>query len=69
MDVYIELSKNPVLTSAEIISTVKQGIKVESIWLQRNLERRKKQKFIRDFNFDANLELLAESFPSDITSE
>lgn len=63
------MSQNPSLVSARIISIARNGISIQSVWSQRNLERNIKQKFTQDFSLDADLQPLVESFPVDVTSE
>ena len=69
LDLYKRLSVNPSLISARIISIARNGICIQSVWAQRNLERNIKQKFTQDFSLDADLQPLVESFPVDITTE
>ncbi|XP_031781597.1 acylamino-acid-releasing enzyme isoform X1 [Nasonia vitripennis] len=69
LDLYKHMSQNPSLKSARIISIARNGISIQSVWEQRNLERNIKQKFTQDFSLDADLQPLVESFPVDVTSE
>lgn len=69
LELYKHMSQNPSLASAKIISIARKGISIQSVWFQRNLERNIKQKFTQDFSLDADLQLLVESFPVDVTTE
>ncbi|XP_014217737.1 acylamino-acid-releasing enzyme-like [Copidosoma floridanum] len=69
LELYEHMSQNPSLVSARIISIARNGITVQSVWSQRNLQRKMKQKFTQDFSLDAEMQPLLESFPVDVTTE
>ncbi|XP_058810681.1 acylamino-acid-releasing enzyme-like isoform X2 [Phymastichus coffea] len=68
LNIYKQLADRASLKSSTI-GTNKKGISIQSIWSQRNLETRKKQKFFKEFFHDSDLNLLSESYPVDVTSE
>lgn len=69
LDIYKRLSYNPSLLYARIISIARNGISINCVWTQRNLERNIRQKFSQIFSLDADLQLLAESFPVEVSTE
>ncbi|XP_058788813.1 acylamino-acid-releasing enzyme-like [Phymastichus coffea] len=69
LGLYKYLSQHPSLVSARIISIARNGISIQTVWSQRNLERNIKQKFTQDFSLDADLQPLVESFPVDVSTE
>ncbi|XP_014228091.1 acylamino-acid-releasing enzyme-like [Trichogramma pretiosum] len=69
LDLYKCMSLNPYVVSARIISIARNGISVQTVWAQRNLERNEQQKFTQDLSLDAELQLLVESFPIDVSTQ
>ncbi|XP_034945879.1 acylamino-acid-releasing enzyme-like isoform X2 [Chelonus insularis] len=66
---YKTLASIPTLNSAKLLWFKNSQFFVQSSWTQRNLERSINQKFIIDYVLSNDLQVIAENFPVDITSE
>ncbi|XP_076680361.1 acylamino-acid-releasing enzyme isoform X2 [Andrena cerasifolii] len=69
VSLYKTLARNPSLSSAKILHVKDSGVSIVSTWSQRNLERKKNQKFCQNHILDSRLKVLCENFPIDVTTE
>ena len=69
VSLYKILARNPSLSSAKILHVKDTGVSIVSTWSQRNLERKKNQKFCQNHTLDSELKVLSENFPIDVTTE
>ena len=69
VSLYKILASNPSLSSAKILRVKDSGVSIVSTWSQRNLERKKNQKFCQNHILDFELNVLSENFPIDVTTE
>ncbi|KAG7210903.1 hypothetical protein KM043_016281 [Ampulex compressa] len=59
----------PSLTDARVLNINDAGLYIQSLWTQRNLERKTNQRFLQTCLLDAELKPTLESFPVDVTNE
>ena len=68
LNLYKRFYQIPSLASLRIVPA-KNEITIESVWSQRNFERRSKQKFLRQFSLNTELSSISASLPIEISSE
>lgn len=70
VDLYKSVAAYPDLVSARIRGTASKKLSVQSVWKQRNLERRTNQTFLRNYDLNSDLtSVSATGFPIDVTTE
>ncbi|XP_066583990.1 acylamino-acid-releasing enzyme-like [Prorops nasuta] len=70
VSLYRTVVQYPNLVSAKIMSTANNVLKIQSLWSQRNLERKTNQKFLKSHLLTSDFDhTISESFPIDVTTE
>ncbi|XP_020296505.1 acylamino-acid-releasing enzyme-like isoform X2 [Pseudomyrmex gracilis] len=70
VDLYKSVAAYPDLVSARIQGTASKKLFVQSVWKQRNLERKTNQTFLRNYDLSSDLtSVSATGFPIDVTTE
>jgi len=69
VNLYKSLAAYPSLSRAQILGTTSGRLSIQSLWTQKNLERKLDQRFLQNYELNSDLTPISIGFPVDVTTE